>query len=45
MEKIFSKALNKKMAPKEYSLKGWNYGKAVFDGSALNLVGWDKFSN
>jgi len=36
--KFFSEVLNKTMTVKEFSVKGWNYGDAVFNGSSLSLL-------
>ncbi|KAF2345719.1 FACT complex subunit POB3-like N-terminal PH domain [Trinorchestia longiramus] len=37
LEKFFKGTLNKTMTDKEFSMKGWNYGAAKFEGSVLSF--------
>jgi structure-specific recognition protein 1 len=37
LEKFFKNTLNKTMTEKEFSVKGWNYGAAKFEGSVLSF--------
>ncbi|XP_076062638.1 structure specific recognition protein [Oratosquilla oratoria] len=37
LEKFFKNTYSKTMTDKEFSVKGWNYGSAKFDGSCLSF--------